>query len=147
MQFSFFSALILGCEMRTFFERTKFGVEKDERSKIRKITSFSGFSLNIQCQSLVDIFPSFYKMQGSFPRCREFLQNFPCRFPDFSMFYQKLASIFFMCLQNFTALSTRGKPPTEPLTAFQFGFEFGSFLSLNNTSFNVSIFEVKRNIG
>ena len=42
-----------------------------------------------------------------FPRCREVLQNFPCRVPDFSMFYQKLASILFTCLPNFTAFSTR----------------------------------------
>ena len=73
----------------------------------KKIASFSGFLLKIFYQGLVNIFPNFYKMQGSFPRCRDVLQNFLCRVPDFSMFYQKLACILFMCLQNFRAFSTR----------------------------------------
>ena len=42
-----------------------------------------------------------------FPRCREVLQTFLSRVPNFSMFYQKLVCTLFMCLQNFTAFSTR----------------------------------------
>ena len=49
-------------------------------------------------------FPRCREVFQDFSRCREVLQNLS---PDFSMFYQKLVCILLVCLQNFTAFSTR----------------------------------------
>ena len=78
----------LQCQISTLYSNEQEHFSSLTHSKLHYVYQVF-FHVSIKCREVFQ----------DFPRCRDVLQNFLCRVPDFSMVYQKVACMLFMCLQ------------------------------------------------